>query len=174
MRGRWQTDERPLADPPLSRAVATDGASPRKRHALALFSPLPASYDRVGALMSFGQDRRWREAMVAGVGAGPGESVLDVATGTGMVAAALVRRYGCEVTGIDQSAEMLAAAEARRGRDERLGSHLRLIQGEAEHLPFADGQFDHLTFTWPHSSSASRADAGCGSFGRFTPGSDCP
>jgi demethylmenaquinone methyltransferase/2-methoxy-6-polyprenyl-1,4-benzoquinol methylase len=128
------------------RAPAAGGA--RKQHARELFSGLPRHYDRVGAALSFGQDPRWRRAMVAAVGARPGERVLDVATGTGMVAQALVRRYGCEVVGLDQSPEMLAAAQARVARDPALAARVTLVAGEAERLPFADGEFDHLTFTY--------------------------
>jgi demethylmenaquinone methyltransferase/2-methoxy-6-polyprenyl-1,4-benzoquinol methylase len=123
-------------------------ASERKRHALTLFSGLPRHYDRVGAALSFGQDPRWRRAMVAAVDAGGQDRVLDVATGTGMVAEALVRRYGCTVVGIDQSEAMLARARARVEHDDVLRSRVSLRVGEAERLPFADGEFDHLTFTY--------------------------
>jgi demethylmenaquinone methyltransferase/2-methoxy-6-polyprenyl-1,4-benzoquinol methylase len=123
-------------------------AGARKEHALELFAGLPRRYDAAGAMLSFGQDPRWRKAMVARVGAGPRDRVLDVATGTGMVAEALVRRYGCRVVGLDQSPEMLAAARARADADLSLGSHIDLVRGEAESLPFADQEFDHLTFTY--------------------------
>jgi demethylmenaquinone methyltransferase/2-methoxy-6-polyprenyl-1,4-benzoquinol methylase len=120
----------------------------RKRHALELFAGLPRHYDRVGAALSFGQDPRWRRALVGAVRAGPGDRVLDVATGTGMVAAALVRRYGCSVVGLDQSEAMLARARARVEGDDLLASHVSLVVGEAERLPFADRAFEHLTFTY--------------------------
>ena len=122
--------------------------SARKSHALELFAGLPRHYDRVAAALSFGQDPRWRRTMVDTVGARSGERVLDVATGTGLVARALVRRYGCSVVGLDQSDAMLAAARARLQRDEMLGQRVSLVVGEAERLPFADGEFDHLTFTY--------------------------
>ena len=118
----------------------------RKQHARALFSGLPRHYDRAGAALSFGQDPRWRAALVAAVDARPGERILDVATGTGMVAAALARRYGAEVVALDQSPEMLAGARARLERSPAL--RVTLVEGEAERLPFADGAFDHLTFTY--------------------------
>jgi demethylmenaquinone methyltransferase/2-methoxy-6-polyprenyl-1,4-benzoquinol methylase len=86
--------------------------------------------------------------MVAEVHAGREDRVLDVATGTGMVAAALVRRYGCRVVGLDQSREMLAGAQAKLDTEPELAARIELVSGEAESLPFADGEFDHLTFTY--------------------------
>jgi ubiquinone/menaquinone biosynthesis C-methylase UbiE len=88
-------------------------SSSRKAHALELFAKLPREYDEMGRLLSFGEDRRWRKAMVRAIEASPTDRVLDVATGTGLVAAELVRRYRCSVVGIDQSDEMLARARRR-------------------------------------------------------------
>jgi demethylmenaquinone methyltransferase/2-methoxy-6-polyprenyl-1,4-benzoquinol methylase len=115
--------------------------SPRKRHALELFAHLPAAYDRMGALLSFGQDPRWRRALVDAIDPRPEERVLDVATGTGMVAFALARR-GATVVGLDQSEQMLSRARAR------LMARVTFVRGEAEHLPFGDAEFDALTFTY--------------------------
>ena len=86
--------------------------------------------------------------MVAAVAARPGERVLDVATGTGMVASELVRRYGVSVVALDQSPQMLAAARARLASSPRLSEQVTLVEAQAERLPFADGEFDHLTFTY--------------------------
>jgi demethylmenaquinone methyltransferase/2-methoxy-6-polyprenyl-1,4-benzoquinol methylase len=119
-----------------------------KEETLRLFSGLPRRYDLAGALLSFGQDPRWRRAMVRRIEARPGDRVLDVATGTGMVAEALVRRYGCSVVGLDQSPEMLSWARAKLDADPKLASRVELVRGEAESLPFANGAFDHLTFTY--------------------------
>jgi demethylmenaquinone methyltransferase / 2-methoxy-6-polyprenyl-1,4-benzoquinol methylase len=107
-----------------------------------LFAPLGPTYDRYATLLSFGQDPRWRRFLVSRVEAGPGDTVLDVATGTGAVALELVRRKGCDVVGLDQSAEMLA--EARR----RVDGRIRLVEGRAEALPSEDAAFDALTFTY--------------------------
>jgi demethylmenaquinone methyltransferase / 2-methoxy-6-polyprenyl-1,4-benzoquinol methylase len=123
-------------------------SSPRKRHALELFAGLPGRYDALSALLSFGQDPRWRRAMVAAVEASPDDRVLDVATGTGMVAAELVHRYGCRVVGLDQSEDMLAGARSKLAREPALASRVELVQGVAERLPFADAEFDALTFTY--------------------------
>jgi demethylmenaquinone methyltransferase/2-methoxy-6-polyprenyl-1,4-benzoquinol methylase len=120
----------------------------RKRHALELFSGLPRHYDRMGAVLSFGQDPRWRHAMVKAVDPRPGQRVLDVATGTGMVAFELADRGQCDVTGLDQSEAMLGAARARLAGSPRFNGRIRFVSGEAERLPFADGEFDALTFTY--------------------------
>jgi demethylmenaquinone methyltransferase/2-methoxy-6-polyprenyl-1,4-benzoquinol methylase len=140
---------------PAQAPAAGDGradrqASPsaRKRHARELFAALPRDYDRAGAIMSLGQDRRWRRALVEAVHASPGDRVLEVDTGTGLVAEALVDRWGCDVVGIDQSPEMLERAHARMRARPALASHVSLMRGEAERLPFADASFEHLTFTY--------------------------
>lgn len=119
-----------------------------KREALELFAPLPRHYDRVAAILSFGQDPRWRRAMVAKIAANPDSRVLDVASGTGMVARALVQRYGCEVVALDQSPQMLTGAQAKLADDPLLAARVSLVRGEAEQLPFGDREFDHLTFTY--------------------------
>jgi demethylmenaquinone methyltransferase / 2-methoxy-6-polyprenyl-1,4-benzoquinol methylase len=105
-----------------------------------LFAPLGPTYDRAGAALSLGQDPLWRRFLVARLPRDGGQ-VLDVATGTGLVAAEL-RRRGFRVIGVDQSAEMLA--RARR----RFGGKVELIEASADSLPFAHATFDHLTFTY--------------------------
>jgi demethylmenaquinone methyltransferase / 2-methoxy-6-polyprenyl-1,4-benzoquinol methylase len=122
--------------------------SARKVHALQLFEELPARYDELGAALSFFQDPRWRAAMVTAVAARPEERVLDVATGTGLVARELVKRYGCRVVGLDQSTAMLDRARAETAADPDLAGKVDLVEGEAEALPFAEAEFDHLTFTY--------------------------
>ena len=82
--------------------------------------------------------------MVTALEAPEGARVLDVAAGTGLVTAALRARYDCEVVALDQSPQMLARATARFAGDPRV----RTVLGEAERLPFADGEFDALTFTY--------------------------
>jgi demethylmenaquinone methyltransferase / 2-methoxy-6-polyprenyl-1,4-benzoquinol methylase len=111
----------------------------QEEQARELFAPLGPTYDRVGAVLSFGQDPRWRRFLVSRLPRGG--RVLDVATGTGLVAAALLRR-GFEVTGVDQSPEMLAAARRR------FGDRVELITASAQALPVESESFDHLTFTY--------------------------
>jgi len=117
-------------------------ASPRTRRALELFAPLGPTYERYARLLSLGQDPRWRRFLVSRVEAGPGDEVLDVATGTGAVARELLRQNGCAVVGVDQSPEMLAVAR------EHLPATVKLVEASAEYLPFEDASFDALTVTY--------------------------
>jgi demethylmenaquinone methyltransferase / 2-methoxy-6-polyprenyl-1,4-benzoquinol methylase len=117
------------------------------RFAQALFSGLPARYDLLAELFSFGQNRRWRRAMVDRVvPAAPGR-ILDVATGTAGVALQLARRSPARIVGLDLTEAML-----RRGRENVLRDgaqgRIDLVAGRAEQLPFPDQAFDGLTFTY--------------------------
>jgi demethylmenaquinone methyltransferase / 2-methoxy-6-polyprenyl-1,4-benzoquinol methylase len=104
-----------------------------------LFAPLGPTYDGVGRALSLGQDPLWRRFLVSQLPRGG--HVLDVATGTGLVAALLLQR-GSAVTGVDQSPEMLAVARRR------FGDSVELINASAEVLPLNSQSFDHLTFTY--------------------------
>jgi demethylmenaquinone methyltransferase / 2-methoxy-6-polyprenyl-1,4-benzoquinol methylase len=111
-----------------------------------LFDGLPGRYDVLEELLSFGQNRRWRTAIVDAVAEDRPRTVLDVATGTAGVALMLARRTDARVTGVDLTEQML-----RRGHDRVAAagaSRVSLAAARAEQLPFADGTFDALTFTY--------------------------
>ena len=118
----------------------------RTRHARQLFAGIAPEYDRMGAILSFGQDPRWRRFLVSRVNAIPGAWVLDVGTGTGLVARELAAR-NLRVVGLDQSPAMIrrgAVAVREAGLDERV----RLVLGQGQALPFAEETFDSVTFTY--------------------------
>ena len=119
-----------------------EAASARTRRALELFAPLGPNYERYARVLSLGQDPRWRRFLVSQVEAGPGDRVLDVATGTGAVAQELLRQKGCTVVGVDQSTEMLSVAR------QHLPAEVELVEASAENLPFEDDSFDGLTVTY--------------------------
>ncbi len=123
--------------------MANDIVSTRR----ALFAGLGDDYDRWATVLSLGQDPRWRRAMVSHVAVEANQHVLDVACGTGMVSRALVARYGCRVTGVDQSVEMLQGARKRLSGT-AADAAVTLVEGRAEALPFADASFDALTATY--------------------------
>ena len=121
--------------------------SARTAHARQLFAPLGPTYDRAAAVLSLGQDTRWRRFLVSRV-PDDAQRVLDVATGTAAVAIELARRSPSRrVVGVDQSAEMLAAGRARVERA-GLAGRIELHEGNAEELSLEDASFDALTFTY--------------------------
>jgi demethylmenaquinone methyltransferase / 2-methoxy-6-polyprenyl-1,4-benzoquinol methylase len=112
-----------------------------------LFTGLPARYDAIAYVLSFGQDRRWRRASVEAVAAARPELVLDVATGPAGVALAIAKRTGARVVGVDLTPAMLVRGKAnvaRAGRQAQI--HLALARGEQ--LPFADATFDAVSFSY--------------------------
>ncbi len=106
-----------------------------------MFEAIAPQYERMGPLLSLGQDPRWRRFLVSRVNVPPGSLVLDVASGTGLVARELAaRRY--RVVQLDPNLAML-----RAGAQPEPGWR-RAVLGRAEALPFPDETFDALTFTY--------------------------
>ena len=108
----------------------------KPRFVAAMFGRIAPRYDLINTLMTFGQDARWRRK-VAGVlpALGREAHVLDVGTGTGRLGVA-VREIDptWRVVGVDFTFEMLRQASG----------DLAMAAGDAQQLPFADGQFDAI------------------------------
>lgn len=116
-----------------------------------LFHGAGNGYDRLSDALSFGQYAIWQAALVRAArehGIGAGDLVLDVATGTGRIAAQLVEETGCEVVGLDLTRDMLRIAATKRTAGVYADRHRGLVQGTAERLPFPDDHFDGLTFSY--------------------------
>lgn len=116
-------------------------ATPSDRSAFVreLFDRGAREYDWVSSVLSLGTDRFYRRRTLGRAGVRPGLKVLDVATGTGLVAQAALD-CGVEaggLVGLDPSRGMLDENRRRR--------RLSLIQGRGETLPFAEGSFDVVT-----------------------------
>ncbi len=121
--------------------------SDRNRFARDLFQPLPHRYDRLAEILSFGQNRRWRRAMVDPVVSTSPARVVDVASGTAGVALQLARRTAAEVTGVDLTEGMLREGKRKVDASDLQG-RIHLALGRGEQLPFPDAAFDALTFTY--------------------------
>ena len=106
-----------------------------------VFSGVAARYDLMNDLMSFGLHRLWKRSLVAAVAARDGETIVDLAGGTGDVAAKFAGPDRC-VTVCDPSVNMMA-----EGRKRQL-PFIGWIAGEAEAMPFADASVDCLTISF--------------------------
>jgi demethylmenaquinone methyltransferase/2-methoxy-6-polyprenyl-1,4-benzoquinol methylase len=106
----------------------------------AMFDDVAARYDLTNDVLSLGQDRRWRRAVVAAVEPRPGERVLDLAAGTGTSSLPFAHA-GALVVPCDFSQGMLAVGK-------RNLPHLPFTAGDGTRLPFADGSFDAVTISF--------------------------
>ena len=112
----------------------------------AMFDRISSVYDPLNLVISAFQEPRWRKRAVALAGLKPGGRAIDVATGTGKVAADLLRsaRPGGEVRGVDISPGMIGVATERfAGRP-----GLTFVVADAMALPAEDGQFDAATIAF--------------------------
>jgi demethylmenaquinone methyltransferase/2-methoxy-6-polyprenyl-1,4-benzoquinol methylase len=106
----------------------------------AMFDEIADRYDFLNDVLSVGQDRLWRRAVLRAVAAKPGEIVLDLAAGTGASSVPFVRT-GTRVVPSDFSVGMLRAGRAARPR-------LPFVAGDAMRLPFADASVDVVTISF--------------------------
>ena len=106
----------------------------------AMFDGVAERYDLTNDVLSLGQDRIWRRAVVRAVGAAPGDRVLDLAAGTGTSAVPFAAA-GARTVAADFSLGMLRVGRRHR-RD------LPLAAADATRLPFADGAFDVVTISF--------------------------
>lgn len=107
-----------------------------------LFSKVPVEYDALLGLLTFHQDSRWRALVVERANPHPDGLALDVATGTGLVAAEfaeLVQGKGL-VVGVDLTLSMLQTAKARL-RTRGLHGRTAWVLARAENLPFKEACF---------------------------------
>jgi len=116
-----------------------------------MFDRSARHYDGVSDMMSFGTGRSYRRAALVRAGLRPGMTILDVGTGTGLVAREAAAIVGqTRVIGVDPSLQMMAVGKELTG--------MRLVGGIGESLPFADGQFDFITMGYAlrHVSDLNR------------------
>jgi len=117
----------------------------KTRRVGAVFSSVARRYDVMNDLMSGGMHRLWKDRFVARVKPRPGETILDMAGGTGDVAFRMARR-GAHVTVSDINPDMLAVGKERAGEHGLTGLEWKVEN--AEKLSFADGGFDAYTIVF--------------------------
>ncbi|MGV9822004.1 ubiquinone/menaquinone biosynthesis methyltransferase [Nocardia xishanensis] len=106
-----------------------------------IFEKIARYYDRMNFLMTLGRHGRWCREVAERVAPPAGGQLLDIATGTGVIALEAARRYpAVTVTGVDFSEEMLTRARAKPW-----AQAVRWQHADAAHLPFDDESFDGIT-----------------------------
>ncbi len=132
----------------------------KARRVRAVFDSVAKRYDLMNDLMSAGTHRLWKQFTLSLTGLRPGDRALDIAGGTGDLAAGLARQVGQSglVVLADINANML-----QHGRDRLINramvANVQYVQADAEHLPFADASFDCVTIGFGLRNVTDKADA---------------
>ena len=128
--------------PPTTELVAPANGSG------AMFDRIAARYDAMNRVLSFGLDRGWRRRTVRALALGAAPRVLDLATGTGDLAFDIARMHpDATVIGLDPSRQMLAVAQTKLDR-RGLAGRITLVEGDAQRLPYRDGEMDAATIAF--------------------------
>jgi len=141
--------------PPLTNFY--DDPARRESFVRNIFDDTAPWYDRATAFMSFGTGQQYRREALVRAGLRPGMRLLDVATGTGVVAraAAEVTDNGHDIVGLDPSIGMLTAGRTKGA--------FRNVQARSEQLPFAPQSFDFISigFAMRHFADLDRVFGEC-------------
>ena len=117
--------------------TAFDSPETKRQHVRTLFATIADRYDLITAVLSYGQDARWKKKLVAIADIRPGERALDLAAGTGDIAFAVAAR-GAKTVGLDITHRMLQLASAK-------SRTATFITGDMTSLPFRSHAFDLVT-----------------------------
>jgi demethylmenaquinone methyltransferase/2-methoxy-6-polyprenyl-1,4-benzoquinol methylase len=105
-----------------------------------MFDAVADNYDRMNAVMTGGQERRWRRVVAAALDLKAEDLVLDLAAGTGASSVSL-QAGGADVIACDFSEGMLTVGHRRHPQ-------LRFVAGDALRLPFRDASFNAVTISF--------------------------
>ncbi len=128
------------------KTVTPYGGQPeeKKKEVAEMFDNIAPKYDFLNHLLSMGIDKLWRRKVVKIIRSHQPKHILDVATGTGDLAIALMNAGPEKITGIDISAEMLEVA-GKKVASARLENKISLQLGDSEKINFPDDSFDAVT-----------------------------
>ena len=125
-----------------------------------VFHSVANKYDLMNDVMSLGLHRLWKKFSLAQSNARPGQTILDLAGGTGDLAAEFAKKVGREghVVLADINEKMLHQGRTRL-LDQGIVENVTLVQADAENLPFPDNYFDCITIAFGLRNVTDKAAA---------------
>ena len=116
----------------------------KKAQVTKMFDAISKNYDGLNRVISLGIDTKWRKRVVKIVSKTKPNRVLDIATGTGDLAIALVKTGANKITGLDISTGMLEIGK-KKILEKKLDTTIEMLVGDSENLAFEDNSFDAIT-----------------------------
>ena len=118
----------------------------KKKFVEKMFDDISPHYDVLNRILSFGIDKYWRKKLIKSMNIQTGQSILDIATGTGDVIFAINKKYQVHSTGLDISKKMLDIANMKLKKNKI--NNISFIHGDAENLPMEDNSYDHICISF--------------------------
>ena len=124
-------------------------ASEKAKRVASVFHSVANKYDLMNDLMSAGIHRLWKRFTIEASAVRPGYKVLDIAGGTGDLAAKFSQKVGSSghVILADINASMLSVGRDKL-IDKGLANNIDYVESDAQHLPFADNSFDIVSIAF--------------------------
>jgi demethylmenaquinone methyltransferase/2-methoxy-6-polyprenyl-1,4-benzoquinol methylase len=119
----------------------------KKEQVTKMFDTISKNYDGLNRVISFGIDIKWRKKVVKFLKKEQPSSILDIATGTGDLAIALVDTGAKKIVGLDISPGMLAIGK-EKVKSKNLDQKIEMVVGDSENLSFDDNTFDAVTVSF--------------------------
>ncbi|MDT0605417.1 bifunctional demethylmenaquinone methyltransferase/2-methoxy-6-polyprenyl-1,4-benzoquinol methylase UbiE [Croceitalea rosinachiae] len=116
----------------------------KKAQVTKMFDTISGNYDGLNRVISLGIDIKWRKRVVKLIGASKPKSILDIATGTGDLAIAMVKTGAEKIIGLDISTGMLEVGKEKIF-NKNLDNTIDMVVGDSENLPFEANSFDAIT-----------------------------
>ncbi|AZQ57440.1 bifunctional demethylmenaquinone methyltransferase/2-methoxy-6-polyprenyl-1,4-benzoquinol methylase UbiE [Maribacter sp. MJ134] len=119
----------------------------KKEQVTKMFDTISKDYDGLNRVISFGIDIKWRKRVVAILKKEKPKTILDIATGTGDLAIALVKTGAEKIIGLDISPGMLEVGKEKI-KEKKLDPKIEMVVGDSENLAYSDHSFDAVTVSF--------------------------
>jgi len=124
-----------------------DSGLGKKAQVTKMFNTISKNYDGLNRVISFGIDTKWRKNVVEILKKEKPQSILDIATGTGDLAIAMIKTGAKKIIGLDISPGMLAVGKEKVTK-KKLDNTIEMVVGDSEKLTFEDNFFDAVTVSF--------------------------